>query len=136
MMDRDELRNDVDYALKELGVDCIDIIVLCRVSPTISIEERYSPPTSFRLCITSRCEKKPLISPTLLDIPPTCSIETMAELVKEGKARHIALSEASAATIRRAHAIAPIYCIEQVNIHTFIRLLIVPMMIATIDKHE
>ena len=68
-MDRDELRNDVDYALKELGVDCIDIIVLCRVSPTISIEERYSPPTSFRLCITLRCEKNPLNIPNFTRHP-------------------------------------------------------------------
>lgn len=30
-----------------------------------------------------------------------------------GKARHIGLSEASARTIRRAHAVHPIYCIEQ-----------------------
>ena len=39
-MDRDELKADVDYALKELDVDFIDIIVLCRVSPSMSIEER------------------------------------------------------------------------------------------------
>lgn len=30
-----------------------------------------------------------------------------------GKARHIGLSEASARTIRRAHAVYPLYCIEQ-----------------------
>lgn len=41
----------------------------------------------------------------------------MAALVKEGKARHIGLSEASASTIRRAQAVAPIYCIEQVCLH-------------------
>ncbi|WP_336205877.1 aldo/keto reductase [Nonomuraea sp. LPB2021202275-12-8] len=33
------------------------------------------------------------------------SISAMAELVKAGKVRHIGLSEASAATIRRAHAV-------------------------------
>ena len=37
--DAEGLKEDVDYALKELGVDYIDIIVLCRVSPTIPIEE-------------------------------------------------------------------------------------------------
>jgi aryl-alcohol dehydrogenase-like predicted oxidoreductase len=37
----------------------------------------------------------------------------MADIVKEGKANHIALSEASPASIRRANAVAPIYCIEQ-----------------------
>jgi aryl-alcohol dehydrogenase-like predicted oxidoreductase len=62
-------------------VDYIDIIVLCRVSPTISIEE---------------------------------SVTAMADIVKEGKARHIGLSEASADNIRKAQMITPIYCIEQV----------------------
>lgn len=32
---------------------------------------------------------------------------------RAGKARHIGLSEASARTIRRAHAVHPIHCIEQ-----------------------
>jgi aryl-alcohol dehydrogenase-like predicted oxidoreductase len=30
-----------------------------------------------------------------------------------GKAKHIGLSEASAATIRKAHAVHPVHCIEQ-----------------------
>lgn len=38
--DEEGLRTDVEYALKEMGVDYIDIIVLCRVSPTVSIEDR------------------------------------------------------------------------------------------------
>ena len=38
--DKEGLRADVEYALEQLGVDCIDIIVLCRVSPTVPIEER------------------------------------------------------------------------------------------------
>jgi aryl-alcohol dehydrogenase-like predicted oxidoreductase len=33
--------------------------------------------------------------------------------VDEGKAKAIGLSEASAASLRRAHATAPIFCIEQ-----------------------
>lgn len=37
----------------------------------------------------------------------------MKAIVDSGKARHIGLSEASANTIRRAHAVTPIYCIEQ-----------------------
>lgn len=41
------------------------------------------------------------------------SVAAMKQLVEEGKARHIGLSEASANTIRRAHAVYPIYCIEQ-----------------------
>lgn len=42
------------------------------------------------------------------------SVRVMAALVKEGKARHIGLCEASASTIRKANAVSPIYCIEQV----------------------
>lgn len=37
----------------------------------------------------------------------------MKAIVQAGKARHIGLSEANAATIRAAHAVHPIYCIEQ-----------------------
>jgi aryl-alcohol dehydrogenase-like predicted oxidoreductase len=47
------------------------------------------------------------------DRPIEECVETMAELVRDGKARHIALSEASAATIRKAHAVHPLYCVEQ-----------------------
>lgn len=78
--DRDGLRADVDYALEQLGVDYLDIVVLCRVSPTVPIEE---------------------------------SIAALQSIVEEGKAKYIGISEASANTIRRAHAVAPIYCIEQ-----------------------
>lgn len=34
-------------------------------------------------------------------------------MVAEGKAKHIALSEAGSDILRRAAAVAPIYCIEQ-----------------------
>jgi aryl-alcohol dehydrogenase-like predicted oxidoreductase len=78
--DRDGLRADVEYALEQLGVDYIDIIVLCRVSPTVPIEE---------------------------------SVAALQSIVDEGKAKYIGISEASANTIRRAHAVAPLYCIEQ-----------------------
>lgn len=76
----DHLRADVDFALEQLGVEYIDIIVLCRVPTDVTIEE---------------------------------AVQNMQVLVSEGKARHIALSEASPATIRRAHAVVPIYAIEQ-----------------------
>jgi aryl-alcohol dehydrogenase-like predicted oxidoreductase len=36
----------------------------------------------------------------------------MAELVKAGKVRHLGLSEASSATIRRAHAVHPISAVQ------------------------
>lgn len=41
-------------------------------------------------------------------IPIEESVGTMARLVEQGKVRYIALSEASASSIRRAHAVHPI----------------------------
>ncbi|KAI9355695.1 aryl alcohol dehydrogenase [Zopfochytrium polystomum] len=40
------------------------------------------------------------------------TVRAMAELVKEGKVKYIGLSEASAASIRRAHAVHPISAVE------------------------
>ncbi len=40
------------------------------------------------------------------------TVGAMAELVGEGKVRHLGLSEASAATIRRAHAVHPIAAVQ------------------------
>jgi aryl-alcohol dehydrogenase-like predicted oxidoreductase len=40
------------------------------------------------------------------------TVGAMAELVKAGKVRHLGLSEASAATIRRAHAVHPIAAVQ------------------------
>jgi aryl-alcohol dehydrogenase-like predicted oxidoreductase len=49
-------------------------------------------------------------------VDPSTPIEdtvgAMAELVVEGKVRHLGLSEASAATIRRAHAVHPIAAVQ------------------------
>lgn len=44
---------------------------------------------------------------------PRSSMLGMKAIVQAGKARHIGLSEANAATIRAAHAVHPVYCIEQ-----------------------
>jgi aryl-alcohol dehydrogenase-like predicted oxidoreductase len=40
------------------------------------------------------------------------TVGAMAELVRQGKVRHLGLSEASAATIRRAHAVHPIAAVQ------------------------
>ncbi|MGC4938673.1 aldo/keto reductase [Kribbella sp. DT2] len=40
------------------------------------------------------------------------TVGVLAELVAEGKVRHIGLSEASAATIRRAHAVHPLAAVQ------------------------
>ncbi|MBB4183611.1 aldo/keto reductase [Sinorhizobium terangae] len=46
------------------------------------------------------------------NVPIEETVGAMAELVKEGKVRALGLSEASAATIRRAHAVHPIAAVQ------------------------
>jgi aryl-alcohol dehydrogenase-like predicted oxidoreductase len=46
------------------------------------------------------------------DTPIEQTVEAMASLVKQGKVRHLGLSEAGAATIRRAHAVHPITAVQ------------------------
>ena len=40
------------------------------------------------------------------------TVDTLAELVAEGKIRHIGLSEAGVTTIRRAHAVHPVTALQ------------------------
>ncbi|MFI9007409.1 aldo/keto reductase [Actinosynnema sp. NPDC053489] len=46
------------------------------------------------------------------DVPIEETVGAMAELVAEGKVRHLGLSEAGAGTIRRAHAVHPISALQ------------------------
>ncbi|MER7198974.1 aldo/keto reductase [Streptomyces sp. CB01635] len=46
------------------------------------------------------------------DIPIEETVGALAELVAEGKVRHIGLSEAGPATIRRAHAVHPVAALQ------------------------
>jgi aryl-alcohol dehydrogenase-like predicted oxidoreductase len=46
------------------------------------------------------------------EVPIEDTVGAMAELVAAGKVRHIGLSEAAAATIRRAHAVYPLTAIQ------------------------
>jgi aryl-alcohol dehydrogenase-like predicted oxidoreductase len=46
------------------------------------------------------------------EVPIEDTVGAMAELVREGKVRALGLSEASAATIRRAHAVHPIAAVQ------------------------
>ena len=46
------------------------------------------------------------------DVPIEDVAGTVGELVAEGKVRHLGLSEASAATIRRAHAVHPVTAVQ------------------------
>jgi aryl-alcohol dehydrogenase-like predicted oxidoreductase len=45
-------------------------------------------------------------------VPIEDSMEAMAELVKAGKIRHVGLSETSAETLRRAHAVHPVAAMQ------------------------
>ncbi|KAJ7128718.1 NADP-dependent oxidoreductase domain-containing protein [Mycena epipterygia] len=45
-------------------------------------------------------------------VPIELSVSAMAELVKEGKVKHLGLSEVSASTLRRAHAVHPIAAVQ------------------------
>ncbi|WP_328606385.1 aldo/keto reductase [Amycolatopsis sp. NBC_00345] len=46
------------------------------------------------------------------EVPIEDTVGAMAELVREGKVRHLGLSEAGAETIRRAHAVHPISAVQ------------------------
>ncbi|MEO5867385.1 MAG: aldo/keto reductase, partial [Sphingomonas sp.] len=46
------------------------------------------------------------------DVPIEETVGAMAELVREGKVRHLGLSEAGADTVRRAHAVHPIAALQ------------------------
>lgn len=46
------------------------------------------------------------------NVPIEESVGALSDLVTEGKVRHIGLSEASAATIRRAHAVHPLAAVQ------------------------
>ncbi|WP_274918272.1 aldo/keto reductase [Streptomyces sp. WZ-12] len=46
------------------------------------------------------------------DTPIEETFGALAELVQEGKVRHLAVSEASAATVRRAHAVTPVTAVQ------------------------
>ena len=45
-------------------------------------------------------------------VPIEDSVGALADLVREGKIRAIGLSEVSAATLRRAHAVHPIAAVQ------------------------
>jgi aryl-alcohol dehydrogenase-like predicted oxidoreductase len=73
------IKQAVDYMLKRLQTDYIDLLYQHRVDPEIPIEDVAG---------------------------------TMGDLIKAGKVRHYGLSEAGAATIRRAHAEHPVTAIQ------------------------
>ncbi|MDH3241163.1 MAG: aldo/keto reductase [Alphaproteobacteria bacterium] len=76
----EHVRNSTESGLKNLGIDCMDVICISRVDPVVPIEE---------------------------------TVGAMAEMVKEGKTRHIGISkEANRDIIDRAWAVHPIADIQ------------------------
>jgi len=73
------IKQAVDYSLKRLQTDHIDLLYQHRVDPQVPIEDVAG---------------------------------TMGDLIKAGKIRHYGLSEAGAATIRRAHAEHPVTAVQ------------------------
>jgi aryl-alcohol dehydrogenase-like predicted oxidoreductase len=73
------IKQAVNFMLKRLQTDYIDLLYQHRVDPQVPIEDVAG---------------------------------TMADLIKAGKIRHYGLSEAGAATIRRAHAEHPVTAIQ------------------------
>jgi aryl-alcohol dehydrogenase-like predicted oxidoreductase len=45
-------------------------------------------------------------------VPIEITMQAMNELIAEGKIKYVGLSEASASTIRRAHAVCPLTCVQ------------------------
>ena len=75
----EHIKQAVDFMLKRLQTDHIDLLYQHRVDPEVPIEDVAG---------------------------------AMADLIKAGKIRHYGLSEAGAATIRRAHAEHPVTAIQ------------------------
>lgn len=76
----EHVRASTESGLKNIGIDCLDVICISRVDPVVPIEE---------------------------------TVGAMAELVKEGKTRYIAISkEANAEIIDRAWVVHPIADIQ------------------------
>lgn len=73
------MKQAVDFMLKRLQTDYIDLLYQHRVDPEVPIEDVAG---------------------------------AMADLIKAGKLRHYGLSEAGAATIRRAHAEHPVTAVQ------------------------
>lgn len=75
----EHIKQAVDYMLKRLQTDRIDLLYQHRVDPNVPIEDVAG---------------------------------AMADLIKAGKIRHYGLSQAGAATIRRAHAVHPVTAVQ------------------------
>ncbi|KAJ6319628.1 hypothetical protein OIU78_015107 [Salix suchowensis] len=111
-----EIRGDPAYvraaceaSLKRLQLDCVDLYYQHRIDTNVPIEVTSSHVTDTALCVL--CFH--ILSCVLIDahIVSTRWGE-LKKLVEEGKIKYIGLSEASASTIRRAHAVHPVTAVQ------------------------
>ncbi|GKC68081.1 probable aldo-keto reductase 2, partial [Tanacetum coccineum] len=83
-------RSSCEASLKRLDVDCIDLYYAHRIDTRVPIEVTVRPLASLLCTVMGEIKK----------------------LIKEGKVKYVGLSEASASTIRRAHAVHPITALQ------------------------
>nr|GMD65867.1 auxin-induced protein PCNT115 [Ipomoea batatas] len=109
------VRAACEASLKRLEVDCIDLYYQHRIDTRLPIEVTVSPllPSSLPLIHIAYLNLK-LWSRYLLTYlrSSLCKMGELKKLVEEGKIKYIGLSEASASTIRRAHAVHPISAVQ------------------------
>ncbi|OBZ78307.1 Aldo-keto reductase yakc [NADP(+)] [Grifola frondosa] len=86
----------LDRSLKRLGVDYVDLYYLHRADPTVPIE------------LTVRAMAEQVKYAPLLSAQPFTSHTT----TRAGKVKYLGLSECSAETLRRAHAVHPISALQ------------------------
>ncbi|WVZ04698.1 hypothetical protein V8G54_018044 [Vigna mungo] len=104
-----EIRGHPEYvraacedSLKRLEIDCIDLYYQHRVDTRVPIEATVF---TLSLCFA-------LFVFSIFGYTNNMLVGELKKLVEEGKIKYIGLSEASASTIRRAHAVHPITAVQ------------------------
>ncbi|XP_075656909.1 IN2-2 protein-like isoform X3 [Castanea sativa] len=139
---KSEVRGDPVYvraaceaSLKRLSIDCIDLYYQHRVDTRVPIEvtgensplslfskvhgEVHGDPAYVRTACEASLKRLNIDCIDLYyqhrvdtRVPIEVTIGELKKLVEEGKMKYIGLSEASASTIRRAHAVHPITAVQ------------------------
>ena len=104
--DPEYIRAACEASLERLDVEFIDLLILCRIGSKTPIEITVS--SLHRRLRAGRG----WIEEVKIESMGVLQIGEMKKLVEEGKVKYVGLSEASASTIRRAHAVHPITAIE------------------------
>ena len=115
----EQIRRVADASLKRLGTDFIDLFYQHRVDSDGRTRGTNSRPEQIRRVADASLQR---LGTDFIDlfyqhrVDPDVPIEEVAgavgELVAMGKVRHFGLSEASARTIRRAHAAYPVTAVQ------------------------